>query len=202
MGSWGAGLGFSGCGREAESFGSDPVKYVALPWDVPEAYYFRAARTAQSLPEEFRAAWIEKVDIAERAGWMSEFHEGNLTLGRVVQSVCTKRESHWEAPPTIQVAQPNFPLLPILDAPSAGQQQHQPQQQKRTKTKGKGKGKAKPSTGTVATHLKDGKKVCADFQRSKCYNKMCTKGIHNCGKVNKQGKVCGGWHSANKCRTK
>ena len=44
--------------QDAESFGSHPGRYVIVPWDVLEAYYFRAIRIAQSLPEAVRAAWI------------------------------------------------------------------------------------------------------------------------------------------------
>ena len=70
-----------GAPGEAESFGSDPTKYVVVLWDVLEAYYFRVVRTFQNLSEELRVAWIEKMDVAERAVWVSQFREGGLDSG-------------------------------------------------------------------------------------------------------------------------
>ena len=69
---------------QTKTFGCDPTKYVSVPWDVLEAYYFRAVRASRHLPEDMRASWAEKLDTAERAMWVSEFREGTRTLGQVV----------------------------------------------------------------------------------------------------------------------
>ena len=87
-----------GAPAEAEPFGSDPTKYVVAPWDVLQAYHFRAVRCAQLIPEMQRVAWLERIDVAERAVWVSQFREGTETLGQVVQSVMDRRGAHWEAP--------------------------------------------------------------------------------------------------------
>ena len=43
-----------------ESFGSDPVKFVAAPWDVPQSYYFRAVEKSAAIPEATRVDWLER----------------------------------------------------------------------------------------------------------------------------------------------
>ena len=52
------------------------------------------------------------------------------------------------------------------------------------------KGRAK-----VAGKLRDGTKLCNAYQRGQCRNTNC-KFTHKCGRVNKQGKVCGQRHTA------
>ena len=70
-----------------EPFGSDSTKYVKVPWDVLQSYYFRAARSAMLVPEASQLAWLEGRDLAERAAWVSQFREGENSLGQVVQVV-------------------------------------------------------------------------------------------------------------------
>ena len=74
-----------------EVFGSDAAKFVKVPWEVMQAYHFRASRAAMSVPEASRLAWLEQRDMAERAVWVSQFREGDESLGQVVQSVMEKR---------------------------------------------------------------------------------------------------------------
>ena len=66
-----------------EAFGSDSTKFVEIPWDVMQAYYFRAAHSAMKVPESARLVWLEGNDIAERAVWVSQFREGHDPLGHV-----------------------------------------------------------------------------------------------------------------------
>ena len=89
-----------GAPAEKESFGTDPTKYVSAPWDVLQAYHFRAVRCVQAIPEAQRMAWLERFDMAERAVWVSQFREGTETIGQVVQGVMDRRGAHWEAPPS------------------------------------------------------------------------------------------------------
>ena len=70
-----------------ETFGSDPTLFIVAPWDVLEAYYFRAARTALAIPEASRAAWLERVDVAERAVWVSQFRDGDKTIGQEIRAI-------------------------------------------------------------------------------------------------------------------
>ena len=39
-----------------EAFGGDSTKFVKVPWDIMQAYLFRASRTAMQLPESARLA--------------------------------------------------------------------------------------------------------------------------------------------------
>ena len=81
-----------------ENFGGDSTKFVKVPWDIMQAYLFRASRAVMHLPESARLAWLEERDIAGRAVWVSLFREGDDTLGHIVQSVMERRSAHWDAP--------------------------------------------------------------------------------------------------------
>ena len=88
---------------EEELFGSDSTKFVKAPWDILQAYYFRALRLAKSVPEASRLTWLQEKDTAERAAWVSRFHNGNESLGEVVKAVMDSREAHWLNPPQCDV---------------------------------------------------------------------------------------------------
>ena len=73
-----------------EAFGNDSTKFVKVPWDVLQSYHFRASRTVMSVPEASRLTRLEERDIAERSAWVSQYREGDESLGQVVQSVMAK----------------------------------------------------------------------------------------------------------------
>jgi hypothetical protein len=79
-----------------EAFGTDPTKFVEVPWDVLQAYHLRASRAVMLVPEASRLAWLEARDIMERSVWASRFREGRRSLGQVVQSVTGEMGYHWD----------------------------------------------------------------------------------------------------------
>lgn len=83
---------------QEEAFGSDSVNYVAAPWDVFIAYYFRAVESAEAIPEASRVAWLERTDVAERAVWVSTLRDGEATLGVVIKQTMDRRGAHWDPP--------------------------------------------------------------------------------------------------------
>lgn len=195
-----------------EAFGSDSTKFVKVPWDVLQSYYFRASRAVMSVPESSRLTWLEGRDIAERATWVSQFREGDEPLGQVVQSVMEKRGAHWDTPIQNMFARPN----PAFQ-PQQSRAVHSPKKQKHDQQKGYGKQapqrEQKPpfspsspkmmTPGTVAAALRDGKTLCPDFNRGKCNTKgpSCDKGVHKCAKVLRGGRPCGmSFHGAHNCR--
>ncbi len=101
-----------------EEFESDPTKFIKIPWDILQAYYFRAAQAIRSVPKECQLAWLEAKDSEERAAWASRFCNGTETLGQVVKALLETRATHWafgarrtstqnrEVPPYIAVATP------------------------------------------------------------------------------------------------
>ena len=198
-----------------EAFGNDSTKFVKVPWDVLQAYYFRASRAVMSMPEASRLAWLEGRDIAERSTWVSQFREGDEPLGQVVQSVMVKRGAHWDAPIQNLVVspQPAFqPQQPRREAtatqPPAFQQHpavHDPKKQRQGQQEPpfspRSPEKMKPSTAPAAPQ--DGKTLCPDFNRGKCNARgpSCDKGLHKCSKVVRSGRPCGmSSHGAHNCR--
>ena len=194
-----------------EALGSDSAKFVKVPWDVLQSYYFRASSSVMLVPKASRLAWLEGRDIAERAAWVSQFREGDESLGQVVQSVMEKRGAHWDAPIQNVVVRPGPalpPQPPTLQEPTRqkqGQQQNQrqPAPQKGQKPIDPPGNPKKMTPGTVAGALRDGKFLCPDFNEGKCSTKgaTCAKGLHKCAKVLRGGRPCGmSFHGAHNCR--
>ena len=66
-----------------EAFGSDSAKFVEVPWEVLQSYYFRASHSVMLVPEASRLAWLEGRDIAERAAWVSQSAKGMNHSGKL-----------------------------------------------------------------------------------------------------------------------
>ena len=195
-----------------ETFGCDATKFVKVPWDVLQAYHFRASRTAMLVPEASRLMWLEQKDIEERSSWVSQYREGNEDLGQVIQSVMEKRGAHWDTPIHITVMRTEMPRQQQhFDAPQT------PKKQKRGQQKGGGKGQRpapsssfnspnspnRQTAGAVAPKLRDGKTLCQEFNKGTCSTKggQCTNGLHKCAKVLRGGRPCGmSYHGAYNCR--
>ena len=202
-----------------EGFGSDSTKFVKVPWDVMQAYLFRASRSAMLLPEASRSTWLEGRDVADRAAWVSQFREGEESLGQVVQSTMEKRGAHWDTPIQNVIIQPPSTLWGYTgESPGAADG---PNKQKQGQHKGTGKhsplrDKGPPSqpahqpsspsnqvAGSTAMNLRDGTSICQDFNSGKCPLKgpSCAKGVHRCSKILKGGRPCGtAFHTATVCR--
>ena len=69
---------------DEEIFGSDSTRFVKVPWDVMQACLFRASKAVTMIPEASRLTWLEGRDVADRAAWVSQFREGEESLGHVV----------------------------------------------------------------------------------------------------------------------
>ena len=192
-----------------EVFGNDSTKFVKVPWDVLQAYHFRASRSVMLLPEASRLAWLEGKDIAERAVWVSQFREGDESLGQVIHSVMEKRGAHWDIPvQTVQTvaSRPTFPpqLPPNLSTPKKQRQgQQQSQQPANQKPASSPSNPRKMTPGSVTEALRDGKRLCPDFNKGRCATRgsSCAKGLHKCAKVLRGGRPCGmAFHGAYNCR--
>ena len=193
-----------------ETFGSNSVEFVAAPWDVLQAYHFRAAESAAAIPEGSRVAWLEKTDLAERAVWVSTFRDGEETIGNVIKRTMDRRGAHWD-PPAAPAADSRRQHGTAVEAYGSRNRTKLPNNAANKGAKGKGKGAGgQPARnnlqpGSVATAFQDGKQLCPDYQRGECKTKamQCTKGMHKCAKVGGKGRVCGmSHHGAHQCRAK
>ena len=207
-----------------EVFGSDSAKFAKAPWDVMLSYHFRASRAVMSVPEASRLALLEQRDIAERAAWVSQFREGDDSLGQVVQSVIEKRGAHWDSP--MQIALHAYtvesPNPSIQQQQSGGQQQSKkqkgqhtgqstqsPQNPPRTDretSRSRSSSPMKMAPGSVTSTLRDGTVLCSDFNKGECLGMQhmyaCSNGAHRCGKVVRKGRPCAGTsHGAHNCRS-
>eukprot|EP00435_Cladocopium_sp_Y103_P006330 s2072_g2.t1 len=175
---------------QENNLGADTTKFVAVPLDVVFKYFFRAKRSSAALPAHARLQWLQARDLEERSEWVSKFRESTSTLGQVIQEVYTSRDAHWAAAP---VAAP----LKKATEPAAGSTNSpvKPTGAPSQMTLGK------PINGkSVALTMKDGTKLCAQFQRNGCKNKPCPNGAHRCAAVLRANRVCGAFnHGASAC---
>ena len=107
-----------------------------------------------------------------------------MSLGQVIGEVCevyTSRDAHWSAPgpatPDKKTAAPTAasPVSPAKVPPSTSPLKL-----------------GKSINGKqVATAIKDGTKLCRQFQRGGCKAKPCPQGAHRCAAVLRKDRVCG-----------
>ena len=199
---------------DKEEFGSDALKFVAAPWDVLEAYYFRATESVVAIPESSRMAWLERTDLAERAVWVSTFRDGEDTIGEVIKQTMDRRGAHWDPPalppPTNYQQQPQKrdqqqPQRSPKGQAGKGGRPEQPRRPEGSSGSQSGHTQPQLKPGTVATELRNGSKLCPDFQKMHCKVRgpQCPKGLHKCGNVTPKGKICAlNFHGASKCKTK
>jgi hypothetical protein len=189
---------------EAEGFGTDSARYIVAPWDILEAYYFRAKRTMRDTPDGQSLNRLERLDVAERAAWVAKFREGAQTIGQVVQQVFRERDAHWEA-----TAQESWPTSSALGAQVDFAIHQADFDNRRSGDHGGRKGNLDLSgmhwltPGAVAEQLRDGTKLCEKFQEGQCRIRKirCADGVHKCGKVTAKGRICAmPFHGAANCR--
>ena len=172
------------------SLGADTTKFINVPMDIVYKYFYRAKRSAMALPMGQRLSWLQARDVEERSEWVSKFRESNQTLGQVMCEVFTSRDAHWSSPSAAADRKTPAPTAasqnsPVKEAPSSLKM-------------------GKPVNGKpVALTLKDGVKLCPQFQRGNCKAKPCPQGAHRCAAVLRANRVCGAYsHGANQCQGK
>ena len=175
------------------ALGADSTRFVVAPLDVLMAYFLRAKRTSQQLPQHKRLVWLQTRDAEERAEWVSRYRESTLTLGQVVKEIFATRDAHWipsSFMPPADVSPKTSPGGVAEKAASLGPSSF---------------ALGKPVNGKkVARVLKDGTKLCAAFQHNQCKNKPpCPNGAHKCGVVLRAERACGApSHGASTCNQK
>ena len=90
-----AGLSKAPAAASEASLGADSTKFVSVPLDVMQAYFYRAKRTTCTLPVSKRLNWLQARDTEERSEWVSRFRESALSLGQVVREAFVMRDAHW-----------------------------------------------------------------------------------------------------------
>ena len=100
-----------------------------------------------------------------RAEWVSKFRESTMSLGQVISEVYTSRDAHWSAPgPSTPEKKTAAPTAASTASPSKV-----PPSASTLKL-------GKPINGKqVAAAMKDGTKLCPQFQRGGCKAKPCPK---------------------------
>ena len=148
------------------NLGADTAKFLNVPLDVIYKYYFRAKRSVTVMPISQRLCCLQTRDVEERSEWVSKFRESTMSLGQVICEVYTSRDAHWSAPgpttPDKKTAAPTAasPVSPTKVPPSTSPLKL-----------------GKPINGKqVATAMKDGTKLCPQYQRSGCKAKPCPQG--------------------------
>ena len=174
---------------------SDSTDYVEAPLDVLMKYHVRLVRSAAEAPQSNALAWIQQRDEEERALWVERFRHSALPLGKIVKELCEQRGHMWEvcqAPGTSAAVGAGARTPPPPSVP----QSFPARAAERSKKDGGGSLK-------MATHLKNGKEICRNFNRGKCSEPCPRDLLHVCAAyVSKSGRVCGMRnHTAQECRS-
>jgi len=203
---------------DQEVFSSDSAEHISAPWDLMQAYYFRAARSVQVAQGDQSLSWLEKVDTQERAIWVQQYCEGTAPIGQVIRSTMERRNMHWEPPPM------QYHISPLQSSPQLSYQCPEgkdERDQDASQSKVSSDEREEPSeppeyysitsrrwrveleTVSVARILRNGNLICPEFQRRECEHagKGCQKGLHKCSRMTSTGKVCGSSsHGAEGCK--
>ena len=180
-----------------ESRISDPLLFVEVPWDVLIRVHHRATVQVRKVPHAMQLAWLETRMEGEREAWIEEFRNSDKTLGQVIANVYTSREAAWavdELKFNTQISQ--SPVKKLHDrGESPGGAKQRPQSLPEPKSKAPG------AAANTAASLRDGNKLCANYNRGNCGNKKdtCKHGRHFCSGTQVNGRVCGGRHPASQC---
>jgi len=170
------------------------VEFVGVPLDVASSYFFRAKRCITSLPPSRRLQWLQTKDVEERSEWVTRFRESTLPLGLIIKQVMESRDAHWVVhAAAFPVGQGETQATAGTAAPPGAQAPQVSHCKEGPSVNGK----------RVAAVLKDGTRLCQDFQTGKCNNPRCGKGAHKCGVVVRAQRACGSpGHGAHQCREK
>jgi len=170
------------------------VEFVGVPLDVASSYFFRAKRCITSLPPSRRLQWLQTKDVEERSEWVTRFRESTLPLGLIIKQVMESRDAHWVVhAAAFPVGQGETQATAGTAAPPGAQAPQVSHFKEGPSVNGK----------RVAAVLKDGTRLCQDFQTGKCNNPRCGKGAHKCGVVVRAQRACGSpGHGAHQCREK
>ena len=131
--------------------------------------------------------------MEERSEWVSRFRESTMSLGQVISEVYTSRDAHWSAPgPSTPEKKSAAPTAASTTSPTKVPPSTSPLKL------------GKPINGKqVATALRDGTKLCPQYQRGGCKAKPCPQGAHRCAAVLRKDRVCGAFnHGAVNCTNK
>jgi hypothetical protein len=194
--------------QDENELGVNTAIFVDIPLDLLMKYWYRARRTCRAQPFHARLRWLENMDVQERTEWIRTYRNSGKTLGVIIDEVFNQRDAHWsqvantfeEKPTKFQKAEPKLKArsrstrqqsapLAIRDKATPGAPQGKGRGQPKGGTKGESKGK---NLGTSAT-MKDGTKLCPDFQKGSCMTtgRRCAKGEHKCGVLTgDNGRVC------------
>ena len=162
---------------DPESATTSSTDYVQVPLDLLMRYLCRAESLALRIPEKQRLSHLENLDRAERAEWAHRLANSSQSLGRIIAAVFVERDSHWAVP-----LPPPPPAAPAASAAA----RPAPAAPPRRSNDGAGP--------TFADALRDGKRLCADYQRGRCSRqreKQCSAGEHRCAVQFSTGRVCG-----------
>ena len=173
-----------------EVLGTSSAQFVTAPLDVLLAYFFRAKRCAAIIPPARRLQWLQARDTEERSEWVTKFREGTQSLGLVVKQISEARDAHW-AVPAVAMSAP-------AGETGAGYQPSPPATYPPSSLFKPGPTVSGKKTASV---MKDGTKLCPDFQTGKSKSAKCSKGAHRCAVVLRAQRVCGSpSHGASECR--
>ena len=180
-----------------ESSPADSVLFVQCPMDVLIIYHARAALRVQKIQPGRQIAWLEERDVSERTKWVERFRESTESLGTIIRSVFNEREACWEVvpePPSARHdAEGSRLRRPRRGAGSADDSYDNrgPNPKKpRPHQKGDGKGDNAQGGARTMDALRNGHKLCKQWNTSGCKTPCADGKAHACDAMIRNGSAC------------
>ena len=145
--------------------------YVHVPLDVVLRYHRRAVRCVKLAPPNTALTWLQQRDERERQLWVERYRFSNLPLGQVIEQTMLELDHAWE-------------IVETEDFSAAAIARERPEKPN--------KPNAPSKIGKFAAKLKDGTRLCPDWNSGGCSEKCLKKFLHACSYIVKEnGRVCG-----------
>ena len=186
---------------DTEPRGSDTLKYVEVPLDMCLKHHARVCKFAYAVPYSVSLEMVVKREFGDREQWVDYFRTGDLTLGAVIQKVYEVRDATWQVPEEFK-RQPNTrekPLTKGRDTERKRQRSRERTPPRKPEKRDEDRTPVKLSANDIADKMRNGDRLCREYQFGRCNAKNCPKGKHVCARKQGKDRVCGGPHPACKC---
>ena len=143
--------------------------YVHVPLDVVLRYHRRAVRCVKLAPPNTALTWLQQRDERERQLWVERYRFSNLPLGQVIEQTMLELDHAWE-------------IVETEDFSAAAIARERPEKPN--------KPNAPSKIGKFAAKLKDGTRLCPDWNNGGCSEKCLKKFLHACSYIVKEMGEC------------
>ena len=128
-------------------------------------------------------AWIQAKEEADREEWIERVRRSSLPLGKIVKQVTEARAAMWELPEA-----PKEPA--VADPRGAKRPRAEPVAERQPRAEPKKKAGLKPGGVLTTDTMRDGVKICRDWNNGGC-SEPCPNGYRHVCNAQVKNRACG-----------